>query len=82
MSYLRDLKLSDWANSIDDLPDGENEMDENLLLLWKHNADFDTLFMTKNDGDPSTPQPSAENSSTTRHRSQRGQLPRATLFPK
>ena len=80
MSYLRNLKLSGWANSIDDLPDGKNEMDENLLLLWKHNADFDKLFMTENDGGPSTPQPAAANSSFTRRMSPRGQLPRAAIF--
>ena len=79
VSYLRNLKLSGWANSIDDLPDGKNEMEEHLLLLWKHNADFDNFFVTENDGGPSTPQPAAANSSFTRCQSPRGHLPRAAF---
>ena len=63
VTYLHKLKSSDWSNSIVNLPDGENKMDGNLLLLWKHNANIDALFMTKNDCNPSTPQSSSENSS-------------------
>ena len=53
--YLQDLKSSDWYNSIVDLPDGVNEMDEDLLLLWKQNANFDALFMTEIDCNSSSP---------------------------
>ena len=45
--YLWNLKSSDWCNSIVDLPEGADEMDEDLLLLWKLNAQFVKLFMTQ-----------------------------------
>ena len=45
--YLTDLKSSDWYNSIVGLPEGTNEMNRDLLLLWKQNEDFDALFMTE-----------------------------------
>ena len=63
VTYLHKLKSIDWSNTIDDLPDVKNKIDGDLLLLWKHNANFDALFMTERDCNPSTPQLSAKNSS-------------------
>ena len=62
--YLTDLKSSDWYNSIVDLPEGTKEMNNDLLLLWKQNEDFDTLFMTESDrNSPSPGRRSARNGS-------------------
>ena len=52
---LWNLKSSDWYNSIVDLPEGTNEMDKDLLLLWKQNKHFDALFMTESDRNSPSP---------------------------
>ena len=47
--YLMSLRKNDWSNSIIDLPEGAVEMDDKLLLLWKTDQDFTTVFMTESD---------------------------------
>ena len=49
VTYLKQLRTEDWANSIIDLPENEGidengEMDDNLLLLWKQGKDFQDKF--------------------------------------
>ena len=45
-SYLLTLQHSDWSISINDLAQGQT-IDENLLLLWKFNREFRSVFMQK-----------------------------------
>ena len=55
VACLLDLRSNDWYNSIDALPAGTTKMNENLLLLWKQNTQFDELFLTESD--PNSPSP-------------------------
>ena len=45
-SYLLTLQNSDWSISINDLAEGQT-IDEDLLLLWKFNHEFGSVFMQK-----------------------------------
>ena len=45
-SYLLTLQHSDWSISINDLAEGQT-IDEDLLLLWKFNREFGSVFMQK-----------------------------------
>ena len=45
-SYLLTLQHSDWSISINDLAEGQT-IDEDLLLLWKFNREFRSVFMQK-----------------------------------
>ena len=45
---VRFLKGLNWSNSIFGLAEGKTIEDENVLLLWNQNSQFDTLFMTEN----------------------------------
>ena len=45
-SYLLTLQNSDWSISINDLAQGQT-IGANLLLLWKFNREFRSVFMSK-----------------------------------
>ena len=45
-SYLLTLQYSDWSISIVDLAE-ETTIHEDLLLLWKFNHEFGSVFMQK-----------------------------------
>ena len=68
---LLDLRSNNWYNSIDTLPEGTNKMDENLLLLWKQNEQFDKLFMTESDPISPSPRPRCSPRRTTPTRDER-----------
>ncbi len=48
------MNVGDWSNSFDSLVEGKTIKEKNALLLWKHDAEFETLFMTENSPQGST----------------------------
>ncbi len=42
--YLQTLKVDDWSNIFDSLAEGETIKEKDILLLWKHDAEFETLL--------------------------------------